>query len=64
MSFKVKGTLVMTMAGGDRVFVLLAESMEDMDKLYHYLTIDAYRFKNEIAEHSPDIKSIFCRIQK
>lgn len=58
MSLKVKGTIIMSLPDGEKVIVLLAETMEDMDKLYHYLTIDAYRFKNEIAEHSPDIKSI------
>ncbi|KQM72684.1 hypothetical protein ASE74_22705 [Pedobacter sp. Leaf216] len=52
---KVKGAFVYPLETGEKALILLAESKTDQDKLYHYLTIDAYKFKREIAEEEPNI---------
>jgi len=58
MDMKVKGTVIITMPGGAKALILLATALEDLDRLHHYLTIDAYRFKKEVSESIPGIEFI------
>lgn len=55
---RVKGTFIYTLKTGENALILLAENKIEQQKLYHYLTIDAYRFKKEIAEEEPRIELI------
>jgi len=55
---KVKDTFIYTLNTGENALILLTESKIEQDKLYHHLTIDAYRFKKEIVEEEPRIEVI------
>ncbi|MBC6110486.1 hypothetical protein ACFOG5_05045 [Pedobacter fastidiosus] len=55
---KVKETMIFTLKNGEKALILLAENEEEQEKLYHHLTVDAYKFKNEIAETEPRIDYI------
>lgn len=55
---KVKGTLVITLKSGEKALILLAENKSEQEKLYHHLSVDAYKFKNEISEEAPGIDYI------
>lgn len=55
---KVKGTSVYTLKTGEHALILVTENEEEQIKLYHYLSIDAYRFKKEVAEDHPAIEYI------
>ncbi|KQS40577.1 hypothetical protein [Pedobacter sp. Leaf194] len=55
---KVKGTLVITLETGEKALILLAENKSEQEKLYHYLSVDAYKFKSEISEEAPRIDFI------
>lgn len=55
---KVMATLVITLKSGEKVLILLAENKIEQEKLYHHLSIDAYKFKHEIAEEAPKIDYI------
>ncbi|WP_293789925.1 hypothetical protein [uncultured Pedobacter sp.] len=55
---RVKGTFIHTLKTGENALILLAENKSEQEKLYHYLAIDAYRFKKEIAEEAPHIELI------
>jgi hypothetical protein len=55
---RVKGTFIYTLKTGENALILLTESKIDQDKLYHYLTVDAYQFKKEIVQEEPRIELI------
>lgn len=55
---KVKGTIIFSLATGERVLVLLAQSRSELNSLYHYLCIDAYQFKKDVSENLMDITYI------
>ena len=55
---RVKGTFIHQLKTGENALILLTENKIDQDKLYHYLTIDAYQFKKEIVEEEPRIELI------
>ncbi|WP_316830184.1 hypothetical protein [Pedobacter aquatilis] len=55
---KVKGTLIITLKSGEKALILLAENQTEQQKLYHHLSVDAYRFKSEISEEIPKIDYI------
>ena len=54
----VTGTMVISIAEGQKVLVLLAPSHSEIDELYHQIRIDAYQFKKEISKLHTDIKFI------
>jgi hypothetical protein len=54
----VKGTFIYTLKTGENALILLAENKAEQEKLYHYLAVDAYRFKKEIVEEEPRIELI------
>lgn len=58
MSMKVKGTIIHKLGTGEHVLILLAENKAEQQKLYHYLTIDAMQFKQEIATEAPKLDFI------
>ncbi|MGN8054914.1 hypothetical protein ACTJKN_01495 [Pedobacter sp. 22163] len=55
---RIKGSFIYTLKTGENALILLAENKIDQEKLYHYLTVDAYRFKKEIVQEEPGIKLI------
>lgn len=55
---KVKGSMLITLKSGQKALILLAENKSEQEKLYHRLSIDAYKFKHEIAEAAPEIEYI------
>jgi|GEM_PF-600605 len=52
---KVFGSELISLYNGDIVMIILAVDELDCERLYHYLTIDAYEFKKHIAEHLPEV---------
>jgi len=55
---RIKGTFIYTLKTGENALILLAENKSEQEKLYHHLTVDAYRFKKEIVEEEPRIELI------
>jgi hypothetical protein len=55
---RIKGSFIYTLKTGENALILLTENKIDQDKLYHYLTVDAYRFKKEIVQEEPRIELI------
>ncbi|TCD12144.1 hypothetical protein EZ449_03770 [Pedobacter frigidisoli] len=55
---KVKGTFIHTLKTGEKALILLTDNEEEQEKLFHYLSIDAYQFKKEIVEKEPRIELI------
>ncbi|QPH40186.1 hypothetical protein [Pedobacter endophyticus] len=55
---KITGTHIRTLNTGDKVLILLAENKEEQKKLHHYLLIDAYQFKQDVAEDIPKVDFI------
>ncbi|RZK15199.1 MAG: hypothetical protein EOO86_17180 [Pedobacter sp.] len=51
----VLGSELMSLYNGDVVLIMLAIDIMDCDRLYHYLTIDAYEFKKHVAENFPEV---------
>lgn len=46
---KFKGSMLITLKSGQKALILLAENKSEQVKLYHHLSIDPYKYKNEIS---------------
>ncbi|WP_316809490.1 hypothetical protein [Pedobacter agri] len=52
---KVFGSELISLYSGEVVMIMLAHDEIDCERLYHYLTIDAYEFKKHLVEHHPEV---------
>jgi hypothetical protein len=55
---RIKGSFIYTLKTGENALILLTENKIEQEKLYHYLMVDAYRFKKEIVQEEPGIELI------
>jgi hypothetical protein len=55
---KILGSLIITSAKGEHVLIMLSKELTERDRLHHYLAIDAFEFKKNIAEQMPEIKHL------
>ena len=55
---KISGSFVITSDKGEQVLVMLSKDFADQKRLHHYLAIDAFEFKKNIAERIPEIEYI------
>ena len=52
---KIWESVIIESVRGERVLVLLCQSLSEQERLHQYLMIDAFEFKKYIAEGEPEI---------
>jgi len=52
---KIWESIVIQSIKGEQILVLICNSLAEQERLHHFLTIDAYEFKKNIAEVKPEI---------